>query len=122
MGWFKISIDMSTATIASIAIGIGIDYTLHFMERYKVMIQTMEGDQAVIGTLKTTGQGILFNSLAVAGGFSALLFSQIRGNIFMGLLMALIMITSSGFAITLLPALLYMIKPKFLFAQEKLKK
>lgn len=114
MGLFNIPIDISTATIASIGIGVGIDYTLHFLERLKSFICHMEYDDAVRATMETTGKGIFFNALAVAAGFAALMASQLRGNFFMGLLLALIMVTSSTFAVTLLPALLKLAKPKFL--------
>jgi len=113
MAAFGIPIDISTATIASIGIGIGIDYTLHFLERLKLSLCGMELEAAVEETMRTTGKGIFVNALAVAGGFAALLFSQLRGNVFMGLLMALIMMTSSVFAVTLLPALLVLVRPKF---------
>lgn len=113
MGLAGIPVDISTATIASIAIGIGIDYTLHFMERFKSAARTMDIEAAVITTLRTTGLGIIYNAMAVAGGFVALMFSQIRGNFFMGLLMAIIMVVASTFAITLLPAVLVIVKPAF---------
>jgi predicted RND superfamily exporter protein len=114
MGLFNIPIDISTATIASIGIGVGIDYTLHFLERLKSYLCHMEYDDAVKATLETTGKGIFFNALAVAAGFAALMFSQLRGNFFIGLLLSLIMVTSSTFAVTLLPALLKLVNPKFL--------
>ena len=114
MGLVHIPIDISTATIASIGIGVGIDYTLHFLERLKSYLCTMDFDQGVRATMETTGKGIFFNALAVAAGFSALMFSQLKGNFFMGLLLSLIMITSSTFAVTLLPALLKLTGPKFL--------
>ncbi len=121
MGIFRIPIDVSTATIASIGIGIGIDYTCHFIERLKLTIATMGLEDAIEETMRTTGKGIFVNALAVAGGFAALLASQLRGNFFMGLLMALIMVTSSLFAVTLLPALLCLARPKFIMrrAPEK---
>lgn len=114
MGWFGIPIDISTSTIAAIAIGIGIDYTLHFLERFKVMSRSLSLENAVVETLKTTGVGIFFNALAVAAGFAALLASQLMGNKYLGLLMMLIMVTSSVGAVTVLPALLLITKPKFL--------
>lgn len=114
MGWFRIPIDISTSTIASIAIGIGIDYTLHFMERFKSSIRKESMGCALLTTMRTTGVGILFNAVAVAAGFSSLMLSQVTGNFFIGLLMALVMVTSSLAAITLLPAVLITLKPKFL--------
>ncbi len=114
MGLAGIPVDISTATIASIAIGIGIDYTLHFLERFKLTVVDMSVEDAVVTTLMTTGKGIIYNAIAVAGGFVALMFSQIRGNFYMGLLMAMIMVTASTFAITLLPAVIVIAKPKFI--------
>ena len=114
MAIFGIPIDISTATIASIGIGIGIDYVCHFLERLKFCLCTLNLQEAIEETMRTTGKGIFVNALAVAGGFAALLFSQLRGNVFMGLLMALIMLTSSFFSVTLFPALLVLVKPKFL--------
>jgi predicted RND superfamily exporter protein len=105
MAIFRIPIDISTATIASIGIGIGIDYTCHFIEGLKETLHRMDIKAAIEETMRTTG-------------FAALLFSQLRGNIFMGLLMALIMITSSAFAVTLLPALLVLAKPSFTRKRE----
>lgn len=113
MGYLGIPVDISTATIASIAIGIGIDYTLHFMERYRIMRETLGASDAVLATMHTTGRGIVYNAAAVAGGFIALTASAIRGNVYMGSLMALIMIVASTFSLTLLPAVLLLLKPRF---------
>jgi len=121
MALFHIPIDISTATIASIGIGIGIDYTLHFTARFKLSLQTYPFARAVEATMRTTGKGIFVNALAVAGGFAALLASQVRGNVHMGLLMALIMLTSSTFAVTLLPALFLLFKPAFLTKKVTMK-
>jgi len=115
MGWFRIPIDISTSTIASIAIGIGVDYTLHFMERFKASVKKETLGCALLTTMRTTGVGILFNAVAVAAGFSSLMLSQVTGNFYIGLLMALVMVLSSLAAVTLLPAILLTFRPKFLF-------
>lgn len=113
MGFAGIPVDISTATIASIAIGIGIDYTLHFMERYRIMRESLGAPEGIIATMGTTGRGIVYNAAAVAGGFIALTASGIRGNVYMGGLMAVIMIVASAFALTLLPAVLMIFRPSF---------
>jgi predicted RND superfamily exporter protein len=115
MAIFGIPIDISTVTIASIGIGIRIDYTRHFLDRLKLSLRTHDLPGAIELTMRTTGKGIFVNALAVAGGFAALLASQLRGNIFMGLLMAMIMLTSSTFEVTLMPALLRIFNPGFLY-------
>ncbi len=119
MGFAGIPVDISTATIASIAIGIGIDYTLHFMERYRLMRESLNPGDAVVATMGTTGKGIVFNAAAVAGGFLALTASSIRGNMYMGALMALIMVVASSFALTLLPATILIFKPRFADPRKK---
>jgi hypothetical protein len=121
IGWFRIPYEIATATITSIAIGIGIDYSIHFMERHKKSSSMYNQQRAVENTLKTTGKAIIFNAVAVAAGFLALIFSDVTGNVNMGILMALIMISSSVGAVTLLPSLLVLVKPKFLRTKQNIK-
>ncbi|MBU3914596.1 MMPL family transporter, partial [bacterium] len=108
-------ITMSTMLVASIAIGIGVDYTIHFLERFKA--QLGKGDtltDAYTNTALTAGRAILVNAAAVALGFIVLLFSQMLPTMMMGLLMFATMVFSSLASLTLLPAIILLTKPKFL--------
>ena len=108
-------ITMSTMLVASVAIGTGVDYTIHFLERLK--IQLKQGDnlaQAYSATVMTSGRAILVNATAVAAGFLVFLFSTFDSQIMLGTLVAATMFLSSLGALTLLPAVILKTNPSFL--------
>ncbi len=115
MGFFHIKLDLGTSMVASVAIGIGIDYTIHFLSRYR-MEARKSADERIITqkTLLTAGKAILFNALSVGAGFAVLIRSNFIPIQNLGLLIALTMATSSLGALTLLPAMIHTFKPKFL--------
>lgn len=119
MGWFNIPLDTATTMLASMAIGIGVDYTIHFLSRYREEVRRT-GDYAQAGliTTRTTGKAIVFNAVAVTMGFIVLLFSSFRPIQTLGALTALTMVTSALGALTVLPAVLNIVKPKFLLTQQ----
>ncbi|HDT12303.1 MAG TPA: RND family transporter, partial [Candidatus Marinimicrobia bacterium] len=115
MGFFNIKLDIGSSMVASVAIGIGIDYTIHFLSRYRLERQKND-DLAVVtrNTLLTSGKAILFNAFAVSSGFAVLMYSNFIPMENLGLLIALTMITSSLGALIVLPALLNTFKPRFI--------
>ncbi len=108
MGFLGIPLSSSTALISSIAVGIGIDYAIHMIERYKEYI-TEYGDRrkAAILTMHHSGRAIMFNALVVAAGFAVLLFSVFPPNRQVGGLVALNMVVSFLGTATVLLLLLY---------------
>jgi predicted RND superfamily exporter protein len=115
MGFAGIKLDITTAMVASIAIGIGIDYTIHFLSSYHIERRRSASLEDVeLRVLSTTGKAIVFNAVSVAAGFAVLVFSQFNPLAFMGALIALTMLTSSIASMTLLPVLLDVFKPKFM--------
>jgi predicted RND superfamily exporter protein len=101
--------------IASIAIGIGIDYSIHFTNRFKEeFARNKNVTQALEKTLTTTGRAILINALSVAAGFIILLFAQLIPIQRFGWLTALTMFFSSFSAITFLPALFLITRARFI--------
>ncbi|MFO7850264.1 MAG: MMPL family transporter [Spirochaetia bacterium] len=120
MGIAGVDLNIATAMIASIAIGIGIDYTIHFLSRYRIEWNTTgNADEAARRTVMTTGRAIVFNAVAVAAGFAVLLLSNFNPLRYVGVLVAIIMGTSSLAAMTILPVLLSIFKPKFLNDKNK---
>ncbi|MBF0240588.1 MAG: MMPL family transporter, partial [SAR324 cluster bacterium] len=116
LGW---KINTGTMMVASISIGIGVDYTIHFLERFKTQLR--QGDDlehAYFNTIHSSGKAILITAVSVAVGFLVLIASAFVANIAMGALMAGTMIYSSLGAMTLLPALILVLKPRF-FEMEK---
>lgn len=115
MGHLGIRLDVGTAMVASIAIGIGVDYTIHFLHSYHAE-RLKENDLYLVTqrTLTTTGKAIIFNAISVAAGFLVLLFSNFYPLIYLGFLIAVTMFTSSLASLTILPLLLNLFKPKFI--------
>ena len=115
MGHLGIRLDVGTAMVASIAIGIGVDYTIHFLHSYHAE-RIKEDDLHLVTqrTLTTTGKAIIFNAISVAAGFLVLLFSNFYPLIYLGFLIAVTMFTSSIASLTILPLLLNLFKPQFI--------
>ena len=116
MGFFGIKLDMGSSIVASVAIGIGIDYTIHFLTRYREESR-LSSDKDIItkNTLLSSGKAIIFNALAVAAGFAVLMKSNFVPIKSLGLLVCLTMITSAFSALTVLPSIIHLFNPKFLY-------
>ncbi len=107
LGVFGLRLDSVKALIASIVLGIGVDYSVHFLSRYRSLRAEGLGHQeAVRQTMVTSGRAIVYNSLAVAIGFSVLLLSSFWPVIHMGWLVSANMFLSAILALVLLPAVL----------------
>jgi hypothetical protein len=118
MGWLGIPLDIATTLISSIAIGIGVDDSIHFILRYKRAIKEngKNPDQATVVTVNSAGRPILNTSLALILGFSALCVASFKPVIYFGSLTALSMLTTTIGALFILPAVITLIKPRFIFA------
>lgn len=108
MGLLDIPLSTTTALISSIAIGIGIDYAVHFIERYKIYAtETDDKDRTTRLTMHHSGRAILFNAAVVIAGFLVLLFSVFPPNRTLGALVSLNMFTSFLGTVTIMFLLLY---------------
>lgn len=107
MGLFNIPLSTTTALISSIAIGIGIDYAVHFIERYKIYaLETGDKKLTIRNTMQHSGRAIIFNAVVVIAGFLVLLFSVFPPNRSLGLLVSLNMFTSFLGTVTIMFLLL----------------
>lgn len=108
MGLLNIPLSTTTALISSIAIGIGIDYAVHFIERYKIYAkQTADKLKTVHLTMHHSGRAIIFNAIVVIAGFLVLLFSVFPPNRVLGALVSLNMFTSFLGTVTIMFVILY---------------
>ena len=115
MGFMGIKLDLFTSIIASVAVGVGIDYTIHFMETYRAERQKSDDLREVtIETFHKTGAGIVTNAIAVGFGFLVLCLSYFVILRDIGLLVAVVMFTSSTMAMTIIPGILNLTDPKFM--------
>ena len=117
LGYFGIGLDSFTAMIASITIGLGIDYAIHFTHRLRKEFER-SGDErtALVTTLQTTGVAILINSLSVGAGFAVLLLAGGQHIQRLGGLTAVALLVSALFTLVVLPALTLLWKPRYLQA------
>jgi predicted RND superfamily exporter protein len=122
MGFLGIKLNIGTAIIASLIVGIGIDYTIHFMDSFKREYLAGSGDADenafLHRTFKSSGKAIIVNALSVGGGFAVLAFSKFQIIADLGLLVALAMIITAFLSLTVIPTLLVTIKPKFIYGKK----
>lgn len=105
MGWFGINLDLATAIIASLTIGIGVDDTIHFLNTYRHNREKgLSVDQTIERTLAVSGKAIIFTSLALIFGFSVLVASNFVPIILFGILAAITMIATTIGALLVLPS------------------
>ncbi len=116
MGFLGISLDHATMMIASISIGIGIDYTIHIISRFKKEYIKSGGDvhEALRHTLSTSGRAVLVNTIAVAMGFFVLTFSKFEPTRRFGYLTTMTMLISAIAAISIFPAAVLATKARFM--------
>jgi predicted RND superfamily exporter protein len=120
MGVFGITLDIATALISSVMIGVGIDYTIHFLWRFKEeRSRGLEHNEAAFVTLTTTGRGIIINALSVMIGFLVLTFSNFEPLRFFGGLVVLSIGSCLISALVLIPSIVVLIKPRFLESKSK---
>ena len=120
MGFAGIRLDLCTSIVSSIAIGVGIDYTIHFMETYQHERAKSDVLEYVTkNTFRTSGKGIITNAIAVGLGFLVLVFSKFVILRYIGILVAVVMFTSSTLAMTIIPGILNAFDPKFMWSKEE---
>jgi hydrophobe/amphiphile efflux-3 (HAE3) family protein len=107
MGYVGISLNVATVLVASVALGIGIDYSIHIITHFNHALKE-SGDirKALENTLLVSGKAIIINVVSVSAGFLVLLFSQMVPLQQFGLLVSLSMLGSGLGALTLLPIIL----------------
>jgi len=107
MGYTGMPLGIATSMFASLTIGVGVDFALHFLHNYRRERQTGKDHQpALVSTLENTGQAIRWNATVLVLGFMALTFSNLRPDRDLGILLAMAMVTCYGMTLLFLPRLL----------------
>ena len=121
MGFSGIWLGVGTSMFASIAIGLGVDFAVHTTHSMRELIRTEQGSWAQrLGKLyPTTGRAQLFNFLAIALGFSALLTSDVPPLMKFGGLVAVAVTTAFIAALVLIPAFAVIFQPKYFEGSAK---
>ena len=108
MGYFNISIKPSTILVFSIAFGISIDDTIHFLAKYRQELKANHWNirRAVINALKETGVSMFYTSIVLFFGFSIFIASDFGGTVALGLLVSVTLLFAMMANLLLLPSLL----------------
>ncbi|HEU0015280.1 MAG TPA: efflux RND transporter permease subunit [Longimicrobium sp.] len=107
MGWTGIPLDIATATIGAIVLGIAVDDTIHFLFRYRAERQAgTPRQEAVARTYRETGRAVVYASLVLAIGFAVLATSSSRSIAYFGIVSSLAILGAMLADLLLLPAIL----------------
>lgn len=107
LGFTGIGLKISTSIIFTIAFGIAVDDTIHFMSKFK--IELMKGRSylyAIKRTFISTGKAIVITSLILVAGFLTLMYSDFNGTFYTGLLVSLTLVFAVIADLFLVPVLL----------------
>jgi predicted RND superfamily exporter protein len=107
MGYFGITLRLSTSVIFTIAFGIAVDDTLHFLSKLRLMEKRgYNRDKALQVTFRLTGKAIVVTTLLLAAGFMTFLFSRFGAIYYMGLLVSVTLLSALVVDLLLLPVIL----------------
>ncbi len=107
MAWLNIPVDMATILVGTVAIGLVVDDTIHFMHNYRrFFAQSGSAEQAVKETLDTTGRAMVITSIVLSSGFFINMFSSMASTYNFGLLTGAAVLFALFSDLFLAPALL----------------
>jgi predicted RND superfamily exporter protein len=120
MGWRSTPLDITAMTTAAMAIGIGADYEIYLLFRFKEeLARTGSVLAATRASMLTSGKAILLVAIAIASGYAVLQTSTFA---FYNTLSSMVMATmtiSAFFALFFLRALMMLFRPKFVFGANR---
>ena len=117
----NINLGIGTSMFASVAIGLGVDFSIHTIDRLRSLFKQKAGnwDLTLSALYPTTGRALFFNYLAIACGFGVLISSKVVPLTNFGLIVVVSVTTSFFASLVLLPALIKVTKPKFISGYKK---
>jgi predicted RND superfamily exporter protein len=109
MGYFNIPLKPSTLLVYSIAFGITVDNTIHYLSKYRHELKHKEWDikTCVLVAIKETGLGMFYTSVVLFCGFSVFSFSQFGGTQALGILISVTLFMGMLTNMIVLPTTLF---------------
>jgi predicted RND superfamily exporter protein len=112
MGLLGIPLNIATAPVAAIALGIAVDDTIHFLVRFKREFdKAQDYATAVENTLRSVGKPILVTTIVLTAGFCIFLFSNFQPTQNLGVLISFAVVSAVFADLIVLPVLLLLLKP-----------
>ncbi len=113
MSILQIGLKVSTLPVVALGVGVGVDYGIYIFSRLRSYLrkgQTLQ--EAYLHTLAITGNGVVFTGVTLAIGVATWIFSPLKFQADMGILLTFMFLVNMLGAILLLPALAYFLLPK----------
>jgi predicted RND superfamily exporter protein len=111
----SIPLGIGTSMFAAVAIGLGVDFAIHTIDRLRSLYKE---EQNMLTSIQrfypSTGRALFFNLLAIALGFGVLISSKVVPLNNFGSIVAISVTTSFLVSLTLLPAMIMLFKPNFI--------
>ena len=115
MGYFNIPLKPSTILVFSVAFGICVDDTIHFLTKYKQQFirKRVNISAGILGAIKEGGTSMMYTTTILFFGFGIFIFSEFGGTVSLGTLLCITVVTALFSNLLLLPSMLIMFdKPK----------
>ena len=119
MAWKDIGMNINTVPVAALGIGLGVDYAFYIADRVKEEIAIGSSPQhAIHQALHSAGMGVFVTASVLI--LSTLLWwaSSLKFQAEMGLLMAIWLGISATSALFVMPAIIYVFRPEFIFGRQ----
>ncbi len=105
LGWLDIPIGVTISVIAAIALGIGVDDTIHFLSHYNEYANKLRNKRkASMKTVPVVGRAMLFSTMALAAGFILFSQSEMESVILFGTFTAFTLLACLAIDLTFLPS------------------
>ncbi len=113
MTLLEIGLKVSTLPVVALGVGIGVDYGIYIYSRMKgILAEGKSLPEAYHETLTVTGNGVLFTGITLAVGVATWIFSPLKFQADMGILLTFMFLVNMLGAVLLLPALAHFLLPK----------
>jgi len=113
MGWFDVPLDTATILTSSIAVGIAVDDTVHFVDYLRArLIAGADTVTAIHETFRMKGPAMVWTTVVLTVGFSVLALGDLAGTAAFGLLLAAGMIAALIGDLVLLPATVLLVNSR----------
>jgi outer membrane lipoprotein-sorting protein len=123
MGFVGIRLEAATAIITSIAVGVGVDFALHYLINFRQELRRSAApadiEDVAMRVFMTGGKPILFDMVANILGFSVLIFSSFLPIRYFGWLISLTMLTVGVATLLMMPAAIAVVRPRFLLVGRR---
>jgi uncharacterized protein len=107
MGWLGLKLNMATAMLASVSMGLAVDFSIHYLHRFRLEMRSgNDFDAAIRRAHGTVGLAIILANLALIAGFMVLTLSEFVPTVQFGYLVTIVMLGGLSANLIVLPMLL----------------